>query len=686
MAALGFVLAAGLYQRLDNLRTWENDPGRFFHDEEPLQMSVDGYYYLGLARALRDGRYEPVDQNRTVPVGRPRPRPPPLLSTLTWLLSRAGHVSLDWVAILLPPLLGVLLALPGYGLGTRLGGRLLGSSAALFAIASPFYVARTMLGWHDTDCLNVTFAVAIPYLLLRFSETETRKRYLHLGAAVATYAAFLCWWDHGRAPATFAFAMPLAVALGFEQRRRRLDRGWFGAALALLTVAVLALYGRELVGTALRVTRYIAKEQVDPFPISGANVVEQTPADLLAIAEFAAGSPLTLALAAIGLGCLVWRRPGQCLFLLFPFLVSCLSFRAIRFVLFMAPLVGLGIGALLHELWHLRRGGMPGRLGAVVVFVVVAWPIAVHFDRDNSYRPRRHPFQVEAMTRMAAVTPQNAVIWADWGHGYPLQYYADRGTIADGGYHSGRLMYVLSVPLATRDFRTAANWIRFYVERGWSGVNEARALFGGEWSATSTHLQRLFGAGPQGAVPILGEFGVVESPQLGRWLRFLFPAEGRPAYVFVDFDKIRTPWFSYGTWDFERSSGKPFAYLPFSGLEIVANRVRNPEIEIDLVSGEARFQGRVFRLARFAWKPPPETGADVRVRNYGRAGLAFRMDEASRSGILLDDEVAQSVGHKLFAGEGVDERYFRLVLSRHPLYRLWEVRGDRYSGGGADGG
>jgi hypothetical protein len=190
----------------------------------------------------------------------------------------------------------------------------------------------------------------------------------------------------------------------------------------------------------------------------------------------------------------------------------------------------------------------------------------------------------------------------------------------------------------------------------------------------------VFAAGPQGAVPILAEFGVVEAPQRERWLRLLFPSEGRPAYVFLDYDKIRTPWFTYGTWDFEQSAGKPFAYLPFSGLEASANRVRNREIEIDLVSGEARFQGRVLELARFAWKPPPETGIGLRVRDYERSGLAFQMDEASRSGVLLDDATAQSVGHRLFVGEGVDARYFRLALSRHPLYRVWEVRGDRYAG------
>jgi len=51
------------------------------------------------------------------------------------------------------------------------------------------------------------------------------------------------------------------------------------------------------------------------------------------------------------------------------------------------------------------------------------------------------------MKRIEKKTPKDAVIWASWGHGHPLIYYGQRGTIADGIYHSAELQYVLDVPI-----------------------------------------------------------------------------------------------------------------------------------------------------------------------------------------------------------------------------------------------
>jgi hypothetical protein len=674
--ALGAVLAAGAALRLDNLRIWNEHPGRFFHAGKPLLMSVDGYYYLGLAQALLEGDYQPIDPNRAAPLGKPRPQPPPLLSALTALAVKWGGASLEWVGVLLPPLLAVLLALPVYALGRHFGGRAMGLCAALLAVCSPFYVDRTIAGWYDTDCLNVTLALAMPYFLLRFSVTPTRRRYLHLGAALLTYAAFLCWWDQGRAPASFALAIPLAVALVFTPQRRRRDDRLLWGALVLVALSVLALYGRELVEAAWGALRYVTKAQVNPFPAAGSNVIEQRPEDLARLAARATGSSWGGIVAALGLGLLAWRHRAQSLFLLFPLLVSLLALEAVRFVLFLAPLVGLGVAAAVLELWRLPRGGALARVAALLLLASVVWPVATRLDRDNFLAPRRFPFQVAAMTAIGERTPPDAVIWTDWAHGYPLQYYAGRGTLGDGSYHSDRLMYLLSVPLAVRDFRTAANWIGFFVAHGTPGLTRARDRLDASWSETTEALKRIFGAGPERAAPILAEFGVVEPAELEQWLIFLFPPERRPAYVFVELHKIKTPWFYYGTWDFESLSGSAFAHVPFVGLEVASGRVRSDEIDIDLASGEARYDGRLFWLARFEPKGARKSEGTLALRDYGRSGYAFLIDEAAGFGILIDDESAQSVGHHLFVNASVDLRYFRPVLSRYPLYQLWEVRSD----------
>lgn len=104
------MLAIGLLPRVHDLGTWLDNQELYFFENEPLLRNFDGYYYLRLAREIRDGKYRPVDELRTAPEPPPRPTPPPLLSYLTVAFSSMTMLSLDWVAALLPVLLSLSLA------------------------------------------------------------------------------------------------------------------------------------------------------------------------------------------------------------------------------------------------------------------------------------------------------------------------------------------------------------------------------------------------------------------------------------------------------------------------------------------------------------------------------------------------------------------------------------------------
>src|SRR5690606_32030732 len=73
IAALAAVSVFALSLRLDNLVRWQELPHAYFVDDAPMLLNVDGYYYLDLARDLAEGNYKPVDLDRVVPDGRPRP-------------------------------------------------------------------------------------------------------------------------------------------------------------------------------------------------------------------------------------------------------------------------------------------------------------------------------------------------------------------------------------------------------------------------------------------------------------------------------------------------------------------------------------------------------------------------------------------------------------------------------------
>ncbi|MCZ7597639.1 MAG: hypothetical protein M5U09_07760 [Gammaproteobacteria bacterium] len=228
IAALAAVFVFALFLRLDNLVRWQELPHAYFVDDAPMLLNVDGYYYLDLARDLVEGNYKPVDLDRVVPDGRPRPLPPPLLPVLTASVQKLSGASFEWVGVVLPAVVGAFIVLPVFALGYRLGGGVMALVAAFAAAASPHYLQRTTLGWFDTDGLVVVLPLAIARALMRFAETGGAHRWRYLAAAVVFEMIMLWWWDYGLGPSLAAFLLPFAVAV-FLYPHDRMTRRWLVA-------------------------------------------------------------------------------------------------------------------------------------------------------------------------------------------------------------------------------------------------------------------------------------------------------------------------------------------------------------------------------------------------------------------------------------------------------------------------
>ncbi len=670
-ALLLAILLGGALIRLSPLWIWSAEPALFLHQGRPILAGMDGYAYLSLAQALDEG-YEPIDARRGAPRGVARPRPPPLLSVLAWLGSRITGAPLVWTAALLAPLLGVLLALPVFALGRELGGSSLGLLAALASLAAPYYFARSRFGYFDTDVIVVTLSLTLSWLLLRFATRDGRQRWLALIGAVAAWLVFLWGWDQGRAPATLAFGLPLGAAVAVSAWRRPRERWlWLGLAAAG-GLALLAAFGGALLDRAAGALGYLSAAHGSGFPPSAGMLAEQRGADLARLALGSAGSLWGLAVGAVGLALLLWRRPIPLLFLAFPAGVGLLSFFGARFMLFAAPLVALGLAAAVLETWRLRAGSSLAKAAAVALALGVGVPIALRVEANARREPARRAYQVEALAALRERTPSDAVIWTFWGHGYAVQFYGRRATLGDGGNRSDRLGYVLSAPLAMEDFRAAANWIGFFAAHGpLAGLDRARGPLGEDWHSVTTRLRRLLAAGPERAAAILHELGLPAGQQ-EELLAFLFPGPVRPVYVWLDFGHIRTGWPTDGTWDFRSQRGQRWAHEPLAGVQADPRRIAAPGLEIDVASGLGSHRGTALRLARLV--------TPAGRHDYGAEGLFFHLDPEAEFGMLLDPAAARSVGVRLFLGAGVEGRFFGEQPASPPFVRLWRVHSERFAG------
>ena len=662
---LVFLLAAFL--RLDNLGTWLAQPAKYFVDEQPLLLNVDGYYYLDLARDLVNDTYATVDPDRTVPYSRPRPAPVPLLSIVTSVTHQLTGFSLSWIAIILPAILGALIVFPVYGLGCQLGGRVMGFTAAVFAGASPHYVQRTTLGWFDTDGLVVVLPLAIAWAVMRFAESRDQRRLGFLALAVVFEILFLWWWDFGTAPVLAALLTPMTVAIALYPLGKRFRINLIVG--ILIGVGLISVFKPNTLASFLGQFEYLYEVEETTFPSSGGNVVEQRGTDFNTLARETMNGWPGFILALAGFLLLALRQRKRVLFLAFPFIVGCLSLTAARFMIFLAPIVGLGVGMLVQSIWNLKSRVSWAIPVAILAFVLPTWQIAAEHKRDNNLPPLRLPYQVTAMKKIKTVAPEDSAIWADWSHGYPILYHSDRGTFADGAFHSGRMLFVLSLPLATDNPRFAANWIRFFPRRGNEGLDEINRRIDGDWDKTIHFFRQVFSAGPRDSIALLKKFGVTSGRSQAQWLEYLFPSERRPVYVFLDYDKIRTPWLRFGLWNFAEGRGPQFAHEPIIGLRREGDLILNNRFELNTSTGIVKYNNSDIPIRQLLVHGRG-------VRQMHKRGFTFEYFEKEGWGMLMDDNVLPSVGRKLFSKRLNNSPWFKPVIDSLPYYGLWKVNPD----------
>lgn len=675
---LAGILALSLWIRVNNFATHIEFEDRYFDAGLPLIVNVDGYYFLDLARDLLTNTYSTFDTERVLPDGTARPSPPPLLSALTAAISWLSGTELEWIAVFVPAILGALIVIPMFALGWAFGGSLVAAIAALVAALSPHFLVRTSLGWFDTDCGVVALALTNTWLVVRFADAINKvsdddiRPWWWLIATIPVTMVFVWWWEFGSAPALASALLPLAAALTLPSLHKKsrvviLILGITTAALVeWLTPGTLASFSSKLF--------YLLEIDDDSFPSAAINVAEQRNPDITEIAlRSMAGWPGFI-LALIGLLILVVRQPQRAILLVFPLSVAFLSLVAARFMIFVGPVVGLGIGMLVKTIYDTVTVPKLKWIVTGTVIAIVLAPLLLHAYRDDAISPLRLPYQVAAMKELNELLPGDAAIFADWSHGHPLKYLSRRAIFADGAHHSGRRVYGFSNPLAMTDARQAANALRFYSVYGPKGYDMAQSLLDADWNTTMNFLARGFAAGPDAVAVFPDTTGINDQDIRRQWVDLLFPVATRPIYIYLDFDKIRTPWYTFGSWDFTKREGQKFAHTPILNLKVIGHTVFNDRVMFNLDTGDAQYLGQQVPVRRIIVL---NKSGQRYVRNISKLkGWNLEIDLNRESGLLFSDNVADSVGRRLYAGNMDVRPYFEPVLDNLPYVGVWQVLPD----------
>ena len=682
------VIALGLWVRLEDLVPWNREPAKAFYAGQPLLTALDGYFYLTLARDLVEGTYRPIDEKRAVPDCPPRPEPPPLISFLTASVAGVLPISINWIAVLLPAVFGALVFLPLYGLGRFFGGPLMGTIAGLMGMLFPYFVYRSGLGWFDTDPLNVVFATAAPYFFLKFGVTTGPRRYYHLLAGLIIYGLCLWWWDQTPQVVTVICLAPLAVAVVFFYRPPGRERWIFFGVLSLGLLVLVVWKGTVLLSQFIAILEaqfgYISKESAGAFPNIGISISEQVKPSLETMIFLSSGNLMTFAVAVCGFIWLVWRHWKHSLFLAVLVVLSAMAFFfARRFAIFCVPVAALGIASFICEIWGLRSRFRILPYLTPLIVVVLTWTL-VEVNRAQIYWPKERPNIVSGLELAGKKTPDDAVIWAWWDHGYTIPYWARRASVNDGSVHSGERTVFTGLPLATDSQRLSANFMHFWVARGMQGMQKVSQAMGDDQAKAYAFVKEILSAGPHEARSILEEAHIPPIPELTtteEWLEFFFPSKPRPVFLFVDELLTRTSywWFWFGTWDMGRHDGIHEDYRVVTDIYEDNGRLKASDgAEIDMRTGTGTVGNQVIPLQEIAiWD-----GERSQVKRFNhQSGVVFEASTSNRMGAFMHKDMAPSVFNRLYLRQAFDPEYFRPVILKNPWYQLWEVRGDSWNTG-----
>jgi hypothetical protein len=728
---LAAVLLVGFFVRFDNLGYWRDNPELYFFGEEqtPLTLTVDAYYFMDGAKDIIQGRYSASHETRLAPQGYTRSAIPPMISVLLAGVSYLTGTSLEWGAVLLPPVFSLFLGLAAFLLGRELGMRfdhrlidarsrptaaaLMGLATALATLLSPLLAIRGTVGWFDTDTLNVAFVISAAYLSMRFESARGIRGQIFWFAAwgANVLLAIWCWHTTTLVPLGLSGLPMLFAILLIGRRSLRRITLWAVLSAALLILAATAggvniLNPASLWNYVSSMWAYISGDTgLSPFPAAATAVSEQHGVtSLFVFAQEVAGGPVPLACGALGLCFLCvagYRSLWSLTALIF---VAALSFTANRFLIFAAPLFGLGVGATAFLVWSLIPAVLQRftklsalkstpisfiltsarvlMLGILATTVLIAPYQATQVE--NSVTPRRHPVLLAAMATLRDTTPQDAIIWASWGHGHPMVFYSERSVIADGMLHPADTVYALNLPLAAREDRLAANWINFFSTQGRRGLRRANALFGtdeGDWATGLTALKQLLREGPDDARITLARDFSISGETAAETLTFVFPPNRRPVYLFLEYLQTRQ-WttFYWGLWDPATGTGPSnpfldrFSNLRQTGPGIYTATLRGQPFSIDLTRGTLTTETNTIplRTANIMSGTRLET---VQLNPDGSLIVDLFLD--SGFGLLGPVHLMDTVFTRLFYELRSDNRYFQPVDIRPDLgYGVWRVNPD----------
>jgi len=462
----------------------------FMHNGEFMINTNDGYFWAEGARDILAGFHQENDFSpiTTAP------------SKLTAFFATILPFSFESIIFYMPVFLSSLIVIPIILIAKDLKNLEMGLIAALLASITWSYYNRTMIGYYDTDMLNIVLPMFLLWSIIWAIDTNEDK-YLFITAI--DILAYRWWYPESYSLEFSFFGLILLYTLIFDRKNL-----YNYKLLAIMMFAMMNLSGLIRLPIVLAVFYIFKQEKYDKYIyyILGASIVaffvtggfnpilgklhgyiftsavssaneglklhffsvihtvrEAGHIPFETFANRISGHTVTFLLSVIGYIWLSYKHRVM----LFALPMVGLGFLAyvggLRFTIYAVPVMAMGIAFLITELTkYITDKKSITYLSCVVLTLAVLFPNYKHID---GYRVPTvfNAQEVKVLDELKSKADREdyAISW--WDYGYPIRYYADIKTLVDGGIHSGSVNFPVSFML-THSQEEAAKLARLDVE------------------------------------------------------------------------------------------------------------------------------------------------------------------------------------------------------------------------------
>lgn len=468
------------------------DVEQFKFNSEFMINTNDGYFYAEGARDILSGTTQANDLSPVTSAG----------SIFTAFIAKLVPFSFETVIFYMPAFFASLLVIPIILIGRNLQRLEVGFIAALVGSIAWSYYNRTMIGYYDTDFLNIVFPTFLLWSLVLAEQTREDKYLLFTALDVLAYR----WWYPQSYSLEFAF-FGLILAYTIYQFIKKQETSY---SLQLVTIMLLAMSQLDITLRVLLVFGFFIVFRQEKFhkylliallvafglffisggfdPIWGQlkgyvfkDAILVTGGDLklnffsvmqtireagqIPFETFAnriSGHTITFVLSVIGYIWLAIKHPVILLGLPMIGLGFLAYSGGLRFTVYAVPVLAFGIAFLIVEVSSFIKNNPLKYLSIVTLTILVLIPNIQHVV-DYKVPTVLTKDEVLVLDKLKSIADREDYVVGWWDYGYPIRYYSDVKTLSDGGKHSGSVNFPVSFALTNPQLQ-AAKMLRLDVE------------------------------------------------------------------------------------------------------------------------------------------------------------------------------------------------------------------------------